>query len=97
MAAADNEGSSVMAEDQSVLDHVSIVREFIRKHVQGVELADDQDIFATAGVSSLFAVQLVVWVERTFGISVRPADLDIDNFRTVHDVARFVSSRALMA
>ncbi|MFI9379976.1 acyl carrier protein [Kutzneria sp. NPDC052558] len=79
------------------MEHLSTVREFVRRHVQGVELGDDQDIFATAGVSSLFAVQLVVWVEKTFGISVAPAELDIDNFRTVREVARFVGERALMA
>jgi acyl carrier protein len=78
------------------MDHLATVREFVGKHVQGVELADDQDIFATAGVSSLFAVQLVVWVERTFGIGVQPKDLDIDNFRTVEHVARFVAERAVV-
>jgi len=79
------------------MDHLTTVRAFVGKHVQGIELGDDQDIFATAGVSSLFAVQLVVWVEKTFGISVAPADLDIDNFRTVREVARFVAERGLMA
>jgi methoxymalonate biosynthesis acyl carrier protein len=69
------------------------VRAFIGQHVGGIELADDRDIFATGGVSSLFAVQLVVWVEQAFQIAVQPADLDIDNFRTVRDVVRFVAER----
>ncbi|MFI9644803.1 acyl carrier protein [Streptomyces sp. NPDC052040] len=74
-------------------DIVKTVRTFIGEHVRDTELRDDRDIFATGSVSSLFAVQLVMWVERTFGITVHPTDLDIDNFRTVNDVVRFVESR----
>ncbi|SDN75739.1 Acyl carrier protein [Streptomyces sp. cf386] len=78
-------------------DIAKIVRTFIGEHVRDAELGDDHDIFATGSVSSLFAVQLVMWVERTFGIAVNPTDLDIDNFRTVNHVVRFVESRRAAA
>ncbi|MFJ5559448.1 acyl carrier protein [Streptomyces sp. NPDC093250] len=78
-------------------DIAKIVRTFIGEHVRDAELGDDHDIFATGSVSSLFAVQLVMWVERTFDIAVNPADLDIDNFRTVNHVVRFVESRRAAA
>ncbi|MEU9714613.1 acyl carrier protein [Streptomyces sp. NPDC047976] len=78
-------------------DLIKTVRGFIAEHVRDTELTDDHDIFATGSVSSLFAVQLVMWVERTFGISVQPADLDIENFRTVNDVVRFVEDRRTTA
>jgi acyl carrier protein len=74
-------------------DIAKTVRTFIGDHVQDGELGDDHDIFATGSVSSLFAVQLVMWVERTFAVVVHPADLDIENFRTVNHVVRFVESR----
>jgi methoxymalonate biosynthesis acyl carrier protein len=74
-------------------DLTTTIRSYIGEHVRDTELTDDHDIFATGSVSSLFAVQLVMWVERTFGVAVASADLDIDNFRTVNDVARFVRSR----
>ncbi|MER5513305.1 MULTISPECIES: acyl carrier protein [Streptomyces] len=74
-------------------DIAKIVRTFIGEHVRDTELGDDHDIFATGSVSSLFAVQLVMWVERTFDIAVHPTDLDIENFRTVNHVVRFVESR----
>jgi acyl carrier protein len=38
-----------------------------------------------------------MWVERTFGITVHPTDLDIENFRTVNHVVRFVESRRAAA
>lgn len=74
-------------------DLIKTVRAFIAEHVRDTELTDDHDIFATGSVSSLFAVQLVMWVERTFGITVQPTDLDIDNFRTVNDVVSFIGGR----
>jgi acyl carrier protein len=74
-------------------DLTATIRAFIGSHVRDTELTDDHDIFATGSVSSLFAVQLVMWVERTFAITVAPADLDIENFRTVKDVVRFVETR----
>ncbi|WP_031108464.1 acyl carrier protein [Streptomyces sp. NRRL S-146] len=78
-------------------DIVKSVRQFIGEHVQDGELGDDHDIFATGSVSSLFAVQLVMWVERSFGITVHPTDLDIENFRTVNHVVRFVEARRAAA
>jgi methoxymalonate biosynthesis acyl carrier protein len=43
----------------------------------------DFDLFASGGVTSLFALELVLHVEQTYGVSVRGADLKLDNFRTV--------------
>ncbi|WP_329101074.1 acyl carrier protein [Micromonospora sp. NBC_01699] len=50
----------------------------------------DTDLFATGGLSSLFAMQLVVHLETTFGISIRGADLRLDNFRTVDNMVALV-------
>lgn len=41
------------------------------------------DLFASGGVTSLFAMELVLHVEQRYGVSVRGADLKLDNFRTV--------------
>jgi methoxymalonate biosynthesis acyl carrier protein len=75
-------------------EYLSAARSFIAQNAGGTELGDDDDIFAIGAVSSLFAVQLVMWIERTFGISVQAADLDIANFRTIGDTGRFIASRA---
>ncbi|MFI9630387.1 acyl carrier protein [Streptomyces sp. NPDC052042] len=50
----------------------------------------DQDLFAVGGMSSLFAMQLVVHLEQTHGITVSGADLMLDNFRTVDAMVRLV-------
>ncbi|MFI9274495.1 acyl carrier protein [Kitasatospora sp. NPDC052896] len=43
----------------------------------------DTDLFKEGGQSSLFAMELVVHLEKSFGISIRGTDLRMDNFRTV--------------
>ncbi|MFE0047368.1 acyl carrier protein [Streptomyces albireticuli] len=50
----------------------------------------DQDLFAVGGMSSLFAMQLVVHLEKTYGITISGADLMLDNFRTVDAMVRLV-------
>ncbi|MGV9878584.1 acyl carrier protein [Streptomyces sp. NPDC003006] len=52
--------------------------------------AADTDLFATGGVSSLFAMELVVHVEKTFDVAVEGPDLRIDNFRTVNAMTELV-------
>jgi methoxymalonate biosynthesis acyl carrier protein len=49
------------------------------------------DLFASGAVSSLFAMELVVFVESTFGITVEGADLALDNFRTVRKMSSLVT------
>lgn len=43
----------------------------------------DRDLFRTGGLSSLFAMELVVYLEKSFDVVITGADLRLDNFRTV--------------
>ncbi|MET7300536.1 acyl carrier protein [Embleya sp. NPDC005575] len=49
------------------------------------------DLFASGAVSSLFAMELVVFVESTFGVAVEGPDLAMDNFRTVRAMSSLVT------
>ncbi|WP_150243252.1 acyl carrier protein [Nocardiopsis quinghaiensis] len=51
---------------------------------------EDVDLFATGGLSSMFAMELVVHLEQTYGVSIRGGDLKLDNFRTVRTMAGLV-------
>jgi methoxymalonate biosynthesis acyl carrier protein len=52
---------------------------------------EDRDIFASGAVNSLFAMELVVFVEQTFGVRVTGADLTLDNFRSVRTMTDLVN------
>jgi methoxymalonate biosynthesis acyl carrier protein len=57
------------------------------------QVKDDDDIFSMGFVNSLFAMQLVLFVEREFGISIDNDDLAIDNFKTIDAITRLVEHK----
>jgi acyl carrier protein len=75
------------------MDNKQQIRAFVSKFFRGHELADNEDIFATGFVNSMFAMQLVQFVETTFGITVESEDLEIDNFRTLDAIAALVERK----
>jgi methoxymalonate biosynthesis acyl carrier protein len=72
------------------------VREFVSRHTDGVPVADDEDLFDSGYANSLFAVQLVMWIERTFDLTVERTDLVRANFRSVDAIVSFLDSRAFL-
>ncbi len=71
----------------------SQIREFLARFIGDYDLRDDDDIFAQGIVNSLFAMQLVLFVEDGFGITVDNDDLDIDNFRSVDAISALVERK----
>lgn len=69
------------------------IQAFIAKFFQHVELQDDEDIFALGFINSLFAMQLVLFVESEFDITIENEDLDLDNFRTLNAIAHFIERK----
>ncbi|HEX8393340.1 MAG TPA: acyl carrier protein [Longimicrobium sp.] len=69
------------------------IRAFVSRHVRGKELADGEDFFAGGYVNSMFAMQLVQFIESTFGVTCESDDLDIDNFRSVDALTAFVERK----
>jgi acyl carrier protein len=78
-------------------DDKLLIREFLAGHVHGVEVEDEEDLFASGLVNSLFAVQLVMWVERTYGLHVASEDLTVASFRSISAIAEFVQRKKALA
>jgi acyl carrier protein len=64
--------------------------DFLSKFLRTSDIAPDTDLFAEGHVNSMFALQLVQFVERLFGIKVADEDLDIENFRTIEAILALV-------
>lgn len=76
------------------LDEVKTrTRAFMSRHFKGRNVEDHDDIFALGFVNSLFAIQLVKFVEKEFDITVENEDLDIGNFHSIDAVAGFVHAK----
>lgn len=63
---------------------------FFRKH----ELKSDEDIFALGFVNSLFAMQLVMFLEKEFSIKIENTDLDLNNFRTINSIIDLINIKS---
>lgn len=63
---------------------------FVKGRFPQAEIDATQDIFALGFVNSLFAMELVMFVEKTFGVTVPNDELRIDNFRTATSMAELV-------
>jgi methoxymalonate biosynthesis acyl carrier protein len=67
---------------------------FISGRYPQVQIEPHQDIFQLGFVNSLFAMELVMFVEKTFGVTVPNDELRIDNFRTADAMTDLVGRLA---
>jgi methoxymalonate biosynthesis acyl carrier protein len=75
----------------------SRIADFISRTVGQAAIDTDEDIFSSGIANSLFAMQLVDFVEREFGVEIDGDDLEIDNFRTIHRIAALVDRKLAAA
>jgi methoxymalonate biosynthesis acyl carrier protein len=81
----------VIANDTNVKE---TVRNFINDSINIDGLGDDENLFESGIVNSLFAVQLMTFVERNFGIEIGMEDLDVENFKSVSATAMFIERKS---
>ena len=79
------------------MDIKAEIRKFLARFFQNYALQDDEDIFALGFVNSLFAMQLVLFVEQTFNLTIDNEDLDINNFRTINALAGLIQRKTAPA
>ncbi len=63
---------------------------FIRGRYPAVEISESEDIFQLGFVNSLFAMELVMFIEKQFAVTIPNDELQIDNFRTAKSMAALV-------
>lgn len=69
------------------------IRTFLTAQIRQSTLQDDEDIFAAGYVTSLFAMQLVLFLESQFAVQLKNQDLRLDNFRTITVMADLVERK----
>ena len=74
-----------------MLEHTKLkIREFLEQFFGEHQLRDDEDLFSTGYVSSLFAMQLVMFIEKEFQIHLKNEELDLKNFQSIDRIANFL-------
>ena len=74
------------------------LKEFIESHIVSsgadVNLNPDDKIFEMGFLDSMFALQLVNFIEEKCGIEVTDEDLDIQNFSSIERIVSFIDSKS---
>lgn len=70
------------------------VKSFLQQRIgDEVSFGVEDDIFKAGLVNSLFALELVVFLENTFEISVENEDLDLNNFNKLVNIEAFIQKK----
>ncbi|MDY6950345.1 MAG: phosphopantetheine-binding protein [Thermodesulfobacteriota bacterium] len=73
------------------------IRAFLGKHIATDRLRDDDDLFAGGFVNSLFAMQLVLFVESAFALQIENENLRMENFRSINALGDLIEGKRLQA
>ncbi|WP_367044697.1 phosphopantetheine-binding protein [Streptomyces sp. Je 1-332] len=74
---------------------ISPIRDFIARRFPDETVRDDDDIFELGLASSLFAMELVRYVERTFDFEVPDDQMVLENFCSVEAMSQLVERCAV--
>jgi len=66
------------------------ILEFLGQSIGDTDIDADLNLFESGLVNSLFAMQLLLFVEKEFGIEVTNEDLDYKNFQSLNAITAFV-------
>jgi len=66
---------------------------FLKKYFKLDKVTDDTNIFEMGFVNSLFSMQLVMFLEEKFDITVDTLDMDIENFNSISNMLRFIEKK----
>jgi len=69
------------------------LREFLGQFISNADIDPDENLFTSGLVNSLFAMQLVLYVEKEFGLQVANEDLDFDNFKSLNAIDGFIEAK----
>lgn len=73
------------------------IADFVRGSFEGREIQVGDDIFALGFGNSMFAMQLVNFVENQFDIEIDAEDLEMENFRSIASVTDLVERKLTAA
>lgn len=69
------------------------IKQFLAQFFGDRNLQDDDDIFALGFVNSMFAMQLVLFIEKEFQVTIENEDLDFENFKSINAIVNLLERK----
>jgi acyl carrier protein len=78
-------------------DILEKARQDIRKYLLTVfgdkEFSDNDNIFEMGFISSLFAIELIMYIEKNFNVTLENNDLSIENFKSIDSMTQLINQK----
>jgi methoxymalonate biosynthesis acyl carrier protein len=72
------------------------IKNFLSEFFGDRQLQDDEDIFALGFINSMFAMQLVLFIEKEFQVQIEDDELDFENFRTIDAMVSLLDRKTVL-
>lgn len=76
------------------MNNEKIIMGFLEKYFDVSKVNKDDNIFELGFVNSLFAMQMVSFIENEFDFEIRNDELNLDNFKSINSILAFISSKS---
>jgi acyl carrier protein len=60
---------------------------------QDITVDDDTSLFKGGVLKSIMLLQLIVFLEESFRIKIKPTEVNIENFDSISSIVRFISKK----
>lgn len=68
------------------------IKKFISRHTNQ-KISDDYNFFTAGLIGSLAVVEMIMFIEHEFNVSVSNEDLDLANFNSINAISEFVTRK----
>ena len=69
------------------------VKSYIEERIDLEDLSEEINIFDEGIVNSLFAIEIMTFLEKIFAIKIGMEDLDMANFQSINAIVDFVQKK----
>lgn len=70
------------------------IMEFLGKYFDVSKVDKDDNIFELGYVNSLFAMQMVSFIENEFDFEISNNELNLDNFKSINSILEFIDFKS---
>lgn len=87
------EGDFMNMKNDNIVSEIEVkerIKSGFSRSLANIEIKDDQDIFELGLVHSLFAMYLILFIEKEFGVELDDDEIDMEKLRTVNDIKTLV-------
>ncbi len=76
------------------MNNEKIIMGFLGKYFDVSKVNKDDNIFELGFVNSLFAMQMVSFIENEFDFEISNDELNLDNFKSISSILAFIDSKS---